>query len=192
MGFRDLFTKSSRGTEVHATKVLVCGLDQKFSELIETDAKIYSQFYPTTTVTSCTTIPELLRTIRGYDVVHLFVDVSPIGLMADASADELSGTDLIAKCCDSGVKLLWVASDNKPEGYIKGFKPVKPLNLVMTIHRNDPDFAAFLGGLLSRMSGGEAMPNAWAALAPQIPGDPNHARLPATIFSAGLGSARFR
>lgn len=36
-------------------------------------------------------------------------------------------------CCDSDVKLLWVASDNKPEGYIKGFKVAKPLNLVMAI-----------------------------------------------------------
>jgi len=138
------------------------------------------------------TIHELLQTIGGYDVVHLFVDVSPIGLMVDASANEISGTDLIEKCCDSGVKLLWVASDNKPEGYIKGFKPVKPLNLVMTIHRNGPAFATFLGQLLSRMSGGEAMPNAWAPLAPQAAGDPHRDRLPATIFSAGSGGARFR
>jgi len=192
LGFRDLFTKSSRGTDVHGTRVLVCGLDRKFEELIGTDAKVYSQFYPSTTVTPCMTIHELLRTIRGYDIVHLFVDVSPIGLMADASANELGGTDLIEKCGDSGVKLLWLASDNKPEGYIKGFKPLKPLNLVITIRRNGAGFADFLAQLLSRMSGGEAMPNAWAALAPQAAGDPHHDRLPATIFSAGLGGARFQ
>ena len=192
MGFRDLFTKSSRETEARGTRVLICGLDRKFRELIDTDAKVYSQFYPSTTIAPCTTIHELLRTIVGHDIVHLFVDVSPIGLITDASASEISGTDLIDKCCDSGVKLLWIASDNKPEGYIKGFKPLKPLNLVMTIRRNGPAFAAFLGQLLSRISGGEVMPNAWAALAPQIPGDPNHARLPDTIFSAGLGDAKFR
>jgi len=192
LGIRGLFTKSPQKLEVHGTKALVCGLYSKFDELIKADSSVYSQFYPSTTVTPTTGIRELLGTIRGFDIVHLFADVSPTGIMADTKGNELVGTELIGKCCDSDVKLLWVASDNKPDGYIKGFKVAKPLNLVMTINRNGPSFSTFLGQLLSRMSSGETMPTAWAALAPQTQHDPRQARLPATIFSAGRGGVKLR
>jgi hypothetical protein len=66
------------------------------------------------------------------------------------------------------------------------------LNLVMTINRNGPNFPNFLSKLLSRMSGGETMPTAWAALVPQTRHDLSHADLPATIFSAGRGSVKLR
>src|ERR1700685_3412059 len=102
------------------------------------------------------------------------------------------GAELIEKCCNSDVKLLWIASDNKPDGYIKGFKAAKPLNSVMTINGNGPTFGLFLGHLLSRVSGRETLPAAWAALAPQTPRGPGHADLPATIFSAGRGGVKFR
>jgi hypothetical protein len=192
MGFRDLFARSSQKSEVHGTKSLLCTLHPKFDELLKTDSKVYSEFYPSTTVMPCTGIRELLEAMKGSDIVHLFADVSPTGVMADTKGNELVGTELIEKCCNSDVKLLWIASDNKPDGYIKGFKAAKPLNLVMTINRNGPNFAAFLAQLLSRMSRGETMPAAWAALAPQTPRDPGHAHLPATIFSAGRGSVKFR
>ena len=192
MGIRGLFAKSPQKSEIHGTKALVCGLHPKFDELIKGDSKVYSQFYPSTTVMLFTSTDELLGSIRGYDIVHLFVDVSPAGTMADTKGNELVGTELIEKCCDSDVKLLWVASDNKPDGYIKGFKVSKTLNLVMTINRKGSDFSSFLGQLLSRMSSGETMPTAWAALAPQTQRDPRHAHLPATIFSAGRGSVKLR
>lgn len=192
MGFRDLFTKRPQKSEVHGTKVLVCSLQPKFDELLKADSNIYSKFYSSTTAKAFTSIPELQGAIRGHDIVHLFVDVSPTGLMTDGSGNELIGTELIERCCDSDVKLLWVASDNKPDGYIKGFKVGKPLNLVMTINRNGPNFATFLGQLLSRMSGGETMPTAWAALLPQTSRDPRHAHLPSTIFSAGRGGVKLQ
>ena len=192
MGFRDLFTKSPQKSEVHGTKVLVCSLQPKFDELLKADSTIYSKFYSSTTAKVFTSFHELLGAIRGHDIVHLFVDVSPTGFMTDVSGNELIGTELIDRCCDADIKLLWVASDNKPDGYIQGFKVVKPLNLVMTINRNGPNFATFLSQLLSRMSGGETMPAAWAALAPQTPRDPQHAHLPSTIFSAGRGGGKFR
>jgi hypothetical protein len=192
LGFRDLFIKSSQKPEVHGTKVLVCSLQPKFDELLSADSNIYSKFYSSTTAKVFTSIRELLEAIRGHDIVHLFVDVSPTGFMTDGRGNELIGTELIERCSDSDVKLLWVASDNKPDGYIKGFKVAKPLNLVMTINRNGPNFTTFLSQLLSRMSGGETMPTAWAALSPQSPRDPRHAHLPATIFSAGRGGVKLR
>jgi hypothetical protein len=130
--------------------------------------------------------------MNGKDIVHVFADVSPLGLVGEGTGSEFTGTDLIKAAADADVKLLWIASDNKPEGYIKGFKPVKPLNLVMTISRNGPNFPTFLSQLLSRLSGGEKMPAAWAALSPQNANDPRHNSLPGTIFSAGRGNATFR
>ena len=192
MGFRDLFTKISQKPKVHGTKVLVCSLHPKFDALLKADSNIYSKFYASTTAKVCTNFNELLGAIRGNDIVHLFVDVSPMGLMADGSGNELIGTELIESCCGSGVKLLWVASDNKPDGYIKGFKVVKPLNLVMTINRNGSNFETFLGQLLLKMSSGETMPAAWVAVSAQTPRDPRHAQLPSTIFSAGRGGVKLR
>jgi hypothetical protein len=190
--FRDLFTKSPQKAEVHGTKVLVCSLHPKFDELLKADGNVYSQFYPSTTVTACITILELLGAIRGYDGVHLFADVSAAGFVTDGSGNELIGADLIDRCCDADIKLLWLASDNKPDGYIAGFKVKKPLNLVMTLNRNGSNFDTFLRQLLSRMSRGETMPTAWAALSPQAPRDSRHAHLPSTIFSAGRGGVKLR
>jgi hypothetical protein len=96
LGIRGLFTKSPQKLEVHGTKALVCGLHPKFDELIKADSSVYSQFYPSTTVTPSTGIRELLGTIRGFDIVHLFADVSPTGIMADTKGNELVGTGLTA------------------------------------------------------------------------------------------------
>lgn len=48
-------------------------------------------------------------------------DLTAKGTITDANGDEITGTELIQRCCDQKVKLLWVASDNSPDGYIKGF-----------------------------------------------------------------------
>lgn len=185
-------TKDPKPEEVHGTKVLVCSLEPKFDELRRADSDTYSQFYPSTAVTGFHSVRDLLGGVRGYDVVHLLADVSPIGLITDGNGNQLVGTDLIEACCNWDVKLLWLASDNKPDRYVRGFKAVKPLNLVMTINRNGPGFVNFLRQLLSRMSRGEPMPVAWAALASQTPDDPRHAHLPATIFSAGRGGVKLQ
>jgi hypothetical protein len=194
VGLRDLFAKRPQKEEIRNTKVLVCSLHARFEELLKADSNTYSQFYPLTTATHFAGIKELLDAIAGgYDIVHLFADLSPIGVLTDVGGNELMGTALIQKCCDSAVKLLWLASDNTPDAYIKGFKAAgKPLNLVMTINRNGLRFCTFLGQLLSRMSGGETMPNAWVSISPQTPHDPRHSDLPVTIFSAGRGTVKLR
>ena len=118
--------------------------------------------------------------------MHLFCDVSPDGTITDNQGAKIAGTTLIQSCCNSDVKLLWVASENKAEGYIKGFKAAgKRLNLVMTINRNRSKFPKFLEKLLSRMSTGETMPGAWVSISPQRPNDPHQQESPACIFAAG-------
>jgi hypothetical protein len=91
------------------------------------------------------------------------------------------------------VKLLWLASENKPEGYIKGFKVAgKALNVVLTIDRKNSRFTRFLESLLRRMSSGETMPVAWVALSPQNSNDPRNQDAPACIFAAGRGGVTLR
>ncbi len=194
MRLRGLFTKSPQRDDVQSTKVLVASLDSKFDELLKADIRTYSQSYPNTTTATLTKIDDFLVMIeRGYDIVHLFSEVSPVGLITDGAGTTLTGTRLIEVCCDSDVKLLWVASENSADGYIKGFNlGGKHINLVMTINRNGSKFSSFLDSLLSRMSQGETMPAAWVAIAPQGPRDPPHQELPATIFAAGRGGVRFR
>ena len=193
LGIKDLFRKHSH-EDVVSSKVLVCGLDPKFAELLNADRNSYSQFYPNPTATTFTGVQELSAAIgKGYDIVHLFCDASPEGKITDNSGGIITGTNLIQMCCDSDVKLLWVASENKPDAYVKGFKAAgKPLNLVMTINRKGTQFSVFLEKLLSKMSVGETMPVAWVAISPQSPDDPRQKDSPACIFAAGRAAIKLR
>jgi hypothetical protein len=186
MGILDIFRKD----EIVGTRVLICAFDSRFEDLMRKDSEAYMRCYPTTTATSFSGPGELLEAVRqDYDVIHLLCDVNPNGEIAGS---DVTGTELITQCCDSNVKLLWIASDNDPIGYIKGFKARgKRLNLVMTIKRNDPKFSEFIGKLLPKMSSGDSMPVAWNELCPQIPGA-YHNDAPESIFFAGRPGIRLR
>ena len=123
--------------EVHGPRVLVCAIDSRFDDLLKTDSDVYGNYYPATSTAVLPGIQALLgRLEEKYDIVHLLADVTEAGTIRDASGHEVSGTDLIQRCCDQDVKLLWSASDNPPDRYIKGFGARgKRLNLVMTLQR---------------------------------------------------------
>jgi hypothetical protein len=192
LGIRNLFTKRADDV-VTGTKVLIASLNSKFTELAHADSRCYSQFYPNTTEHLLDNAEELSGAIKGYDVLHLFCDVTPAGNIADGRGREIPAAKLIESCCRCDVKLLWLASENKPEGYIKGFKAGgKPLNLVLTIDRKNSRFSSFLENILLKMSAGETMPSAWVALVPQHANDPRAQAAPACIFAAGRASVRLR
>jgi len=179
--------------DVAGTKVLLGTLGREFAQLLRDDSSSYSRFYPAVTATDFSTIKQLSQAIeKRYDIVHLFCDVSPSGMVLDGRGNTISGTSLIEKCADSDVKLLWIANENTSEGYIKGFKLAgKRINLVMTTNRNGSKFSTFLEKLLSKLSRGETMPMAWGALAPQIPSR-SQQDLPSCIFAAGHPGVRLR
>ncbi len=189
MGILDLFRKTK--DEVHGARVLVCTVDSRFDDLLKTDSEVYRQYYRATTSAVLPNIQALLgRLEQKFDIVHLIADVTEAGKIRDASGQEITGTELIQRCCDQNVKLLWIGSDNSSERYIKGFGARgKRLNLVMTLKRKGPNFADSLQKLLSQMAYGETMPAAWNDLWPQIPGS-SHPDAPESIFFAGRGGAR--
>jgi hypothetical protein len=189
MGILDLFRKDK--DEVHGAKVLVCALDNRFDDLLKGDSEIYGRYYRATTVAVLPSIEALIgRMEQKYDIVHLLCDVTPHGTITDADGEEITGTELIQRCCDQNVKLLWSGSDNPPERYINGFGARgKRLNLVMTLKRKGPNFHGFLRKLLSQMADGDTMPVAWNDLCPQIPGS-DHPDAPESIFFAGRGGVR--
>jgi hypothetical protein len=189
MGIGNWFRKEK--DEVRGSRILVCGLGDKFQELMSTDARIYARHYASVSTAAYTTIPELEEALgQRYDVVHLFCDVPPSGTIS-AGGSTITGTDLIAMCCDVGIRLLWIANDNPAEGYIKNFNARgKRLNLMMTLSRKDDNFTDFLDGLLAHMSHGTTMPNAWVQLAPQNP--KGHSGTPECIFFAGRGAVILR
>jgi hypothetical protein len=174
--------------EVTGTRVLVCGLGAQFTELVTADGRIWKRFYPSVTANIVSELSELFECLeRRYDAVHLFCQTSPRGVITDDKGRTVTGTDIIQKCADCDVKLLWIASDNTSEAYITGFNAKgKRLNLVMTIGRQGANFGDSLEKLLSRMSRGERMPVAWNALWPQIP-NASHPDAPNSIFFAGRG-----
>lgn len=189
MGILDLFRKNK--DEVHGAKSFVCALDNRFDGLLKEDSDIYAHYYRSTSTAVLPSLEALLgRLEHNFDIVHLLADVTEAGSIRDASGHEITGTELIQRCCDHNVKLLWAASDNPPERYIKGFGARgKPLNLVMTIKRKGPNFPKFLREILSRMAYGDAMPVAWSEIFPQIPGS-EHKDAPESIFFAGRGGVR--
>jgi hypothetical protein len=176
---------------IKGSRVLVCGLDFSLRELFEADLSVYSRHYQSVDAAFFSSISDLLGALeRAYDIVHFFCGLSPGGIIADSEGATIIGSEFIAKCCEKDVKLLWVASGNKGDDYIKGFKVNENrLNLVMTLDRRGSRFSEFLEKLLSRVSRGETMPIAWAALAPQARG-PWEQDLPSCIFSAGRGSVK--
>lgn len=192
VGIRDLFRKPAQD-EVFGTKVLVAFLDAKFAELAGADRDCYAEFYSKSTQILFEDVSRLLGEINGYDVVHLLCDVMADGHIADTGGHKTSGTELIRRCVDCNVKLLWIASENQPQGYIKGFKLAgQRVNLVLTMDRRASRFKDFLQSLLRRISRGETMPIAWVALCPQNPNDPRTENAPACIFAAGRGGVRLR
>jgi hypothetical protein len=180
-----LFSRPSRQI-VKDSKVLVCSIDPELGELLESDSAVCSRHYRRVDTGLLSGIAELLRAIEGgYDIVHLFVRLSPTD-----PETPLLPSELIQKCCDGNVKLLWIASENNPDDYIKGFRVAgKSLNLIMTISRNGTKFAGFLEKLLSGVSGGETLPVAWAVLVPQGEGSWQQ-ELPSCIFYAGRGDVK--
>ena len=187
MAFLDRFRK--RTQDVLNSKVLICSLGSAFDDFLEKDADTYKRYFQNNTVLRLANANELMDALSGeYDIVHVLASVSPEGYIGES---QITGTQLIQRSANLGTKLLWLATDNDPAGYIKNFKPNgNKLNLVMTIQRNGESFTNFLNNLLNGMQSGESMPVAWNNLCPQIPGH-EHPDTPATIFFAGLGQIRF-
>lgn len=171
--------------EVTGTRVLICGLGQKFATLVKSDAIVWNRFYPSVTANIASELKDVYACIENrYDVVHLLCDTSTAGVITDQTGFSSTGTQLIEKCANCDVKLLWIASDNPAGAYGSGFRASgKRLNLVMNIRRKDA-FAESLEKLLSLMSRGERMPVAWNSLWPQIPGV-EHEGAPEGIFFPG-------
>lgn len=181
-----------RKTNNRPTRVLVCTLGDSFRTMRDSDAAAYRRWYKCVDIAAFDTVSELLAATRlGNDIIHLSASLGPGGWLSASDARVL-GTDLIAKCSEQQVKLLWIASENKPDDYVSGFRAAgKRLNLVMTLDRNGESFTSFLNELLSRISQGARLPNAWAAMAPQVPGSVRPGQ-PGCIFFAGWPDASFR
>jgi hypothetical protein len=172
---------------------MVCGLGAEFAKFVTADSPIYKRFYSSTVATLFADADELIKALsRQYDIIHLFGNVSSTGLITGTNVNGIAGTELLQRCCESNVKLLWIASDNEADRYVKAFNARgRRINLVMTLQRNGSSFPQFLDKLLFRMHFGETIPVAWADLCPQIPGE-SHPDVPSCIFFAGRGGAKLR
>jgi len=189
MGLLDVFRKD----EVVGSKALVCSLDPRFEDWLKSDIQVYKRFYPSSTTTTFPGIPQLVDALsQQYDIVHLLGKVDADGTIVDGAGHRMMGTEFAQKCCDANVKLVWVASNNQSEAYLKGFNTRgQKINLVMIIDRRGPFFSPFLTNLFTKMSAGEAMPKAWNELCPQVPSSV-HPDAPDAIFFAGRGGVRLR
>ncbi len=185
MGIFDSFRKE----EVTATRVLVGQLLPKFEEHFKSDLRVYKRFYPAASGATFMSVAELRGAAsHNYDVLHLFCDVEPSGVITDASGDRITGTELLKAAVDSGVKLLWIGNDNPQEAYDAGFKTKGlKINVVLTLRRLGSNTSLFLDSLLAKMQAGETFAKAWS-VASQPEGKSVQPDVPHTIASLGRGS----
>jgi hypothetical protein len=188
MGIFDRFSKE----EVSGTKVLVgqlgTGQGAKFDEEQKSDLRVYKRFYPSASTATFTTVAELRGVVaHKYDVLHLFCEVGPGGLITDASGDKITGTELLTSAVDAGVKLLWIGNDNAQQAYDAGFK-AKGLktNVVLTLRRLGSNTSLFLDSLLAKMQKGDTLSKAWS-VASQPEGKSVQPDIPHVISSLGRG-----
>ncbi len=193
MGLFDAFKKE----EVAGTKVLVgqlgTGQGTKFDDELKSDLRVYKRFYPAASSATFTTVAELRGAIaHKYDVLHLYCDIGSGGVIADASGDRISGTDLLKAAVDAGVKLLWIGNDNLQEGYDAGFKTKGlKINSVLTLRRLGSNTSLFLDNLLAKMQAGETFAKAWS-VASQPEGKSVQPDVPHVVVALGRGSVVLR
>jgi len=188
MGLLDAFRKD----EVVGAKVLVCALGAKFDDLRKNDERIYKRFYPATTSATVTLAEVQHALAQHYDIVHLFCDVDAQGTIADGTGARMMGAELLRACVDSGVKLLWIASDNFADPYNAGFKAKSlKLNVVLTERRLGPNFNLFLDNLLTKISAGESFAKAWGVVS-KPEGKSVQPDVPHAITSLGRGGVILR
>jgi hypothetical protein len=193
MGLFDSFRKE----EITNTKVLVAQLGSaqgtKFDEELKSDLRVYKRFYPAASSATFTTVAELRGAIdHKYDVLHLFCEVGPGGVITDASGDRITGGDLLKSAVNSGVKLLWIGNDNPQDAYDSGFKTKGlKVNVVLTLRRLGSNTSLFLDSLLAKMQSGETLAKAWS-IASQPEGKSVQPDIPHTISSLGRGSIILR
>jgi hypothetical protein len=189
MGLFDSFRKE----EITNSKVLVgqlgTGQGTRYDEEQKSDLRVYKRFYPAASSAVFTTVAELRGAIdHKYDIIHLFCDVNPEGIITDPSGDRLAGTELLKLAVNADVKLLWIGNDNPEKAYEAGFKTkgVK-INVVLTLRRLGSNTSLFLDSLLAKMRSGETLAKAWST-ASQPEGKSVQPDVPHTISSLGRGS----
>jgi hypothetical protein len=120
------------------------------------------------------------------DVLFLYCSLDAQGNIVD-SPNTIRG--LIK---DAGAYVAVVASENKPDSYIKGMGSRNDwhANIALVIDRKADKFAIFFRHLFEAMFNGQSMLMAWVELAPQIPSH-DHPDAPGTIMVAEAGHVTF-
>jgi len=175
-----------------STSVLVGSIGSDLTALAEADFYAYSNYYPKCTRGVFADVPKFLEmTAKRFQIVHLVCRIADSGVIIDEQGPNLPCSKLLDETYRHGAQLLFIAGENPKEAYINGVKLAgRNMNIIMTLDRRGDVFATFLSNLTGSIAAGEPMVEAWAKLAPQIPGASNR-DLPACIFAAGLPKAVF-
>jgi hypothetical protein len=180
------FTRKKRDFTVTPTKVLVSavGAENRLHSMAVSDGAIYSKHYSNVTLAPVDSLDSLIDKIKtdGFDIVHVLLNVN-----ADGAVDQTPAGRILRACADTGVRLIFFASENSPEVYTSHFQSAN-IDLVMTIDRKEEKFLTFLDSLLQKMTSGKTVPSAWIELAPQTEHASEHEDVPSCIFAVGRGS----
>jgi hypothetical protein len=173
------------GSEAPGTRVLLASLNPVFAREMAADKMIYFRHYKHCEAHNFDTPIELLESLDGFDVLHLYADTGAKGELVSHTGVAMPASRLLKAAVAAGLKLLVVANDNPAEIYMNGFKTKEyPLNIVLTLDRVGDRFPRFLDALLGHAAGGATLPVAWVKAAPGGSG-----KIPGCIFSAGQAQA---
>jgi hypothetical protein len=174
--FRQFFHSfEGKGTEarkvrVNGTRILVAVLGDS-KELIseaETDAAKYAVYYKHLEQRKSLNAQEflVLLSTENFDIVHLHGQFDKRAIIKDSTGFSLRLSDIKRACDYADVKLLWLSSANKPE-WLKGNEVLdKPSFAIALTGSRGNAFPKFLSSILSRLSRGDNLNNAWEQVLP--------------------------
>lgn len=171
---------------VRNARVFVCSLGAETPEGFEdADAKVFTAYYPNVKIAKGLRPDDFVDSVSNfrYDIIHLFCELDEDGDLRGGAGTKLEASALFDACRAADVKLLFIASENRSEGYINmGRRQPKgiALDVVRTMGRNGESFTSFLRELLRRMSAGKTLLEAWVEIAPQSESAQRHMQLPTT------------
>lgn len=162
----------ARRQRLSGTRVLVAVLDESQEMFADAymDASKYNIYYKHVNQRKGLTAQEFLVLLSTdqFEIVHLHGSFDRNAIFTDSTGFSLRLSDVQRACRFAGVKLLWLASNNKVDWL--NDSPLladPPFHMVLTETRGQ-HFAKFLSTLLSRMARGETITNAWFQVVPTL------------------------
>lgn len=162
----------SRKQRLTSTRVLVAVLGDSRDAILEaeSDASKYNVYYKNIELRKSMNAQEflVLLSTESFDIVHLHGAYDKRVIFKDSTGFALRLSDIKRACDFAKVKLLWLPTPNKLEWlHNNPVLDTPTFSMVLTGSRGS-NYPKFLSSILSRLSRGDSLQNAWMQVIPSL------------------------